>query len=370
MHAVPFGRRNLLQDRRRAALAIGGLSVALVLVLVLGGVFAGALGQVTNYLRHLPADVIVSQRDVKTMHMSASALPPETVNEVARVPGVAQARAIRFTTNTIGAGNRRQLSYVIGYDTRSSLGGPNRLTTGHAPRVGEAVLDDVAADQLHVKAGDDVSVLGRTFRISGLSTGGTSITNTTTFIRTEDFAARRGTALSYILVSARPGVGGGELVRRIQAALPTTTAQTRSDMVSQEGHIVRDMSADIMQMMTVIAFVIALAVVALTLFTATNAKLREYAVVKALGARPRRLVGAVMSQAGWTIGLAFVTSIALTFGIGVLVGAVSPTVRIVVEPGAVVRLGLVTVVIGLVGALIPLRRVFHLDPNSVFRRSS
>ena len=70
---VPVGRRALFQDRRRAALAAGGVAAALLLVLMLQGIFDGAMRQVTVYLRSSPADVFVSQKDVRTMHMSVSA---------------------------------------------------------------------------------------------------------------------------------------------------------------------------------------------------------------------------------------------------------------------------------------------------------
>jgi putative ABC transport system permease protein len=270
----------------------------------------------------------------------------------------------------VGAGSRRHLSYIIGYDTTSRLGGPQRLVKGAPPQSGEAVIDEVAADELHLTIGDNVNLLGRPFRISGLSSGGTSITNTTTFITTQDFAAIRGDALNYIMVKADADTSARALVERLRVALPNTTVQTRAEIIGQEGHIVRDMSADIMQMMTLIALFIALAVVALTLFTATIAKLREYAVVKALGATPARLFMGVMSQAAWTFALAFVTAIVLTFGISAMVSGLSPTVRIVPEVGSILRLAIGTIVIGVTGALIPLHRVLRLDPNSAFRRSS
>jgi putative ABC transport system permease protein len=370
MSAVPLARRNVFQDRRRAGLSVGGLAVALVLVLVLEAVFAGAMRQVTAYLRTVPADVIVSQRGVRTMHMSSSALDPTRVDDIAAVPGVAAATPIRFTTATVSAGTQRQLSYVIGYDVALAVGGPHDLVEGRAPRTGEVVLDSVGADELRVRVGDAVELLGRAFRVSGLARGGTSITNTTSFIPTDDFAAVRGPAVSYVLIRAAPGVRASELTARIESAVPGTTAQTRAGMVRQEGRIVRDMSADLMQLMTIVALLIALAVIALTLFTATLGKLREYAVIKAIGGRPGRLVRAVLGEALWYVGMASVLAVLLTYGIGVVVAAVSPTVRLYVEPGSIGRLVALTIVVGGVGALVPLPRLLRLDPATAFRRAA
>jgi putative ABC transport system permease protein len=367
MRVVPLARRNLFQDRRRAALAVGGVAVALLLVFVLQGIFDGAMRQVTAYLRGLPADVVVSQKGVKTMHMSSSALPESTVQQVGAVDGVARVDAIRFTTQTVRAHGRSQLSYVIGYDTATGRGGPEHMVKGRAPRSGEVVLDEVAADELGVTNGSSVDTLGRRAVVSGLSAGGTNMANTTTFIPTEDFAAIRGPAVSYIIVKAEPGVDSGTLARRIAGDVPGTTAQTRAGIVQQESNIVRDMSADVMQIMTVIGFVIALAIVALTLFTATLAKLREYAVVKAIGATPTRLTRMVLIQAIWSTGLALALAVLLTFGVQSLVATVTPNVRIAIEPSAVTRAGIAMLLAAALGALIPVRRLLKLDPMTVFR---
>ena len=185
---VPLTRRFLFGDRGRAALSTAGVAVALLLVLILDGIFAGATRQVTAYLRASPADVIVSQAGVRTMHMSTSALPSDVVGQARAVPGVAWADPIWFATGTIATATGRQLSYVIGY-TPGRPGGPRHLVTGRPPANGDAVIDRVAASQLRLHLGDPVRVLGRTFRLVGLSSGGTSIVNTTTFVTAADLAA-------------------------------------------------------------------------------------------------------------------------------------------------------------------------------------
>jgi hypothetical protein len=57
----------------------------------------------------------------------------------------------------------------------------------------------------------DRSAFGDTFRVTGLFRGGTTITNSIAFISGDDFAARRGDAVSYVMVGSRPGVDADEL---------------------------------------------------------------------------------------------------------------------------------------------------------------
>jgi putative ABC transport system permease protein len=367
---VPLARRSLFEDRRRAALAAGGIAAALMLVLLLDGIFAGAMRQVTAYLRSSPADVIVSQRGVRTMHMSASALPQDTVAAAGRIPGVAWAEAIRFTTTVVTGSGGEELSYVIGYDPATGRGGPRGLSAGRAPGSGEVLLDEIAAGRIDVGLGDQVGLFGDRFRVSGLFSGGTSIANSTTFLNTGEFARRRGPAVSYVLVGARPGIDPSRLQRVVAAALPATTVQTRAEFTRQEASLVRDMSADLMRIMTIIGFLIALAVVALTLFTLTLSKLREYAVVKALGARTPRLAGVVLAQAAWSVLLALGVAALASVLVGWAVESAKPALVIDVEAGSVIRAGLGALAVGVVGAIVPLRRVVAVDPASAFRRAS
>lgn len=368
---VPLARRALFQDRRRAALAAGGVAAALLLGLLLQGIFDGAMRQVTAYLRASPADVIVSQRDVRTMHMSISALPPETVATVQGVDGVAWAEAIRYTTTFLVAGDgRQQLSYVIGYDPTTGQAGPRRLTSGRAPAAGEIMVEEIAADRLGVGIGATVGVLGDAFRISGLFRGGTTIANSIAFIGTDDFAARAGPAIAYVLAGAAPGVSAAELARRVTAALPGDTVQTRDGFAAEEASLVKDMSADIMRIMSAVGLLIALAVIGLTLFSLTLSKRREHAVVKALGGRTRRLAGVVLAQAAWSVALAVALATIAAVALGVVIGRVNPAIAVEITPASVIRVGTAALVVGALGAVVPLRRVVTVDPASAFRRAS
>jgi putative ABC transport system permease protein len=303
--------------------------------------------------------------------MSSSALDPTTVDQVAAADGVAWAEAIRYTTTFLvnGEGNQ-QLSYVIGYDTATGRGGPQRFSEGRAPRIGEIVLEQVAADRLGLHVGDPVSVLGDEFTISGLFRGGTTIANSLAFITTEDFAARRGTDVAYILVGADPQVSAAELQERVANAFPTLTVQTRDRFTREEAALVRDMSADLMRIMSVVGLLIALAVIGLTLFTLTLAKLREHAIVKALGGRTRRLAGIVLAQAAWSVAVAVAAATVAAVVLGRVVEKINPAITIVIEPSSVERVAIAALFIGALGAIVPLRRVVAVDPASAFRRAS
>ena len=367
MRRISLARKNLFQDRRRTALAIVGVSAAFVLVLVLDGVFAGAMRQVTTYIRTSPADVFIAQRDVTTMHMTASALAPSLIDEVRTIDGVGWAAGLRYTTSSIEVGENSLLTYVLGYDTVTGRGGPRHLASGSPPLNGQALVDSIAAGELGVTIGDKVTILGRSFVISGLSTDGTYIANTTVFITGSDFAALRGPTFAYVLVGAIDGVSSADLRQRLAAALPDTTVMTRAEFARHEANVVRSMAADVMAVMSAIGFLIALALIGLTMFTTVMAKQREYGIIKALGASRTRLLTVVLTQAAWTVTLAFALATLFSVSIGAAIDALTPNLAVDIEIGSLVRTGIGALVVGSMASVLPLRRVFRVDPSTSFR---
>ncbi len=367
---VALARRNLFEDRRRAVLAIVGVGAGLLMVLLMSGIFAGMTRQETAYIDRSPASVLVSQADVHTMQMSTSALPTDTVAKVAAVPGVAWAEGLRQSTSTIAAGDTHLISYVFGYDPATQHGGPQVLAAGRPPAAGDVVIDAAGAAQLHVGIGDTVSVFGVPLHVSGLTEGLTSVANTTVFITAEQYAQAAGPGPNYVIVGAAPGVDDTTLSARIAAAVPEVTVQTRAGFAEQETQLVQDMYADVIKTMNGIGFVIALALVALTLSTITAANLREYGIVKALGGTRRELTRIVATQAVWAVLAAMVVATALAVALAALIDAVVPNIELIIEPRSVLMTGLGALVIGAPAALLPLRRVVSVDPATAFRAPS
>lgn len=366
MTRVPVGRRNLFSERRRAYLGIAGVGAALLLMLAVNGIYDGAIRQITRYIDTSPADVFVSQRGVRNMHMTTSSLPASAVRTIRALPGVEWAYPILLASDSLGTPGGRQLSYVIGYEP-GSRGGPVSLVEGAAPGPGEIVVDDRAAAALDLDVGGTIETLGRTWRVSGLASGLTNIANTVAFVRFEDFAAARGLSgvASYVLV------GGGGSPQALAAAIERSTGLTalsRADFAAQERRLVQDMAAGIMRIMTFAALLIGLAVVGLTLYAATLSKLREVGVMKALGARRGRLARIVLAQAAWTVGAALVVSALLALGLSWVLGRGSANVSLVLEGPSLLFAGAGAAVLGALGAIAPLIRVARVDPATVFRR--
>jgi putative ABC transport system permease protein len=368
MSRVPIGRRNLFSDRRRAILGILGVSVALLLMLSLNGIVDGAMEQVTRYIETSPADVFVAQQGVSNLHMSSSSLPLTTVDRIRSLPDVEWADPILYESDTLVASDARAVSYVIGFEV-GGHGGPLSLIAGREPGPGEIVLDERGAGSVEAGIGDQVRVLGRSWTVSGLTSGLTNITNTISFVRFEDFAAARDfrTTASYVLVGAR-----GAPSATIAAIADATglSVMTREDFAAAERRLVTDMSAQLMQIMTFAAFLIGLSTIGLMLYTATLARLREVGVMKALGANRSRLAGIVLMQAAWTVSAALVVAVTLALALSMALSYSSSNVTLALQTRSVLTTALGGGMLGALGAIAPLIKVSHVDPATVFGRQS
>jgi putative ABC transport system permease protein len=333
------------------------------------GIFAGAIDQVTRYIRTSPAQVFVSQNGVKTMHMSASALPPDAASRVRSVAGVDWVAPIGFASGSVAGPQGRQLSYLIGYNTGTGRGGPAELVTGRPPGTGEAIVDEQAAESLDVGVGDTVTALGARLEVVGLSSGGSSITNTTVFVSQPEFARIHHAVPSYLLVGTDASADASRVADRIREAVPAVTVQTRQEFTASEARIVTDMSADLLRLMSTIGLLIALAVIALGLMTATLNRLREYAVLKALGATTSRLAGSVTVQVLWTVALSSLLASFLAQLLSRVLPLLAPAVTISITSAALVQTTLGALAVGLLAALWPLRRIATLDAATAFRET-
>ena len=363
---VPIVRRNLLAQRARLFMSVGGVGLALLLILTLDAVFAGVQRQITAYADNTGAGVVVSQRGVTTMHMSNSALPLSMADDIRRDPAVARVAPILYSSLILD-GRQPTASYLIGY---RDGGGPwNSVGGARTPGRDGIILDSVAAARLGVGIGDAVEVAGRALQVQGLTSGTASIISAVSFVDFETFAAAaqaRDTA-SYLLVWPKPGRSPEDLAGSLKRRLPQATVQTAAEFARSEQRLVGDMSTDLIRGLTLIGFVVGLAVAGLSVYTTTTVRAREYAILRALGLRSGGLYTLVLRQAVVTVGLGLLLGLALLGVLTQVVTRAAPTVALVLTGPNLGRAAAITLLIAVLASLFPVRRLTRVEPASVYR---
>jgi putative ABC transport system permease protein len=217
--------------------------------------------------------------------------------------------------------------------------------------------------------GGKVEILGKEFEVVGLTEETSSLVNSVAFVSMDDFAELRGSydTFSFLLVKVKDGESPVAIAQLIEARVRDVTVQTTEAFANQERKVVKDMSTDVITIMNLIGFLIGLAVMALTVYTATLARRSEYGVLKALGARNRHLYRAVLAQALISVAIGFAVGLAITLLLSAVVPRLGQSMVLQVSSASMFKVGGLSLVIAGISAVLPIRQISGLDPAMVFR---
>ena len=362
--------RNLFQSKARLVISIGGVALALMLMLSLDAILAGVEERVVAYINHTGADLFVSQSGVRNLHMASSWLPASVAEQVGDRPGVEESTPLLYHSNLISVGDERSAAYVIGLPADPAMGGPWSITAGRTvPGPGEAILDQGIASASGMGLGDEIQILGRSFEIAGLSEGTATQGGSVVFISQEDFSQLRPgpPVISFVLVRVRPGADAAIVAQDIEAEVEGVTVLSRPAFASEEQKVVRDMGNDIVAIMNIIGFMVGLMVMSLTVYTATLSRRAEYGMLKAIGARNGDLVQTVLTQSLVSVVIGLGIGLTFTLALAAVAPRLDVPLTLVVRVDSVMRVAAASLVIAAVSAVLPIRQIRRLDPVMVFR---
>lgn len=366
---MSLARRNLFQNKTRLSLSIGGVALAVMLILVLNGFLDGMYRQITSYLDHSLGTLVVAQEDVVNLLGATSRLPGGIISQVEALRGVDKAIPILSQFVILDLHEKKQPTYMVGYDPDQG-GGPWELFDGRQPRAKrEMVFDRVLAARHGLKLGDTVEVLGKDFTIVGLSNGTTSWMTSFFFLRkeaAEDLLLAPG-ATSYLLVTTSKGANLDDILRRVNS-LSEVNALTKREMAANDLKLFAKVFSAPLKLMVGIAFLVGTMIVGLVIYTITVERQREYGVIKAVGGSNRVLYKVVLTQALVAALMGTVTGVLLAYGVSRWIMTARPQFLIVFDPYDVGWALLAGVGMALAAALFPARVVAGLAPAEVFRK--
>lgn len=142
-----LARRNLFQDMTRLALSVGGVALAVMLILILKGFLTGMNRQITSYLDRSPGSLVVAQKGVRNLLGATSVLPAGAVTEAEAVIGVEKVIPVLSQFVILDLHDKKQPAYPVGYDPDLG-GGPWKIARGCEPRTDdEMIFDRVLAER-------------------------------------------------------------------------------------------------------------------------------------------------------------------------------------------------------------------------------
>ena len=366
---MSLARRNLFQDKTRLGLSIGGVALAVMLILVLKGFLAGMNRQITSYLDRSPGSIVVAQEDVVNL-LGATSLLPEGIDQKAEtIRGVDEVIPILSQFIILDLHGKKQPAYMVGYDPRKG-GGPWQLIAGREPSSKrELVFDRVLANRHGLNLGDQVEVMGKDFTIVGLSSGTTSWMTSFFFVRkkdAEDLLLAPG-ATSFLLLTTSDGADLDKILWRLND-FSGVNALTKREMAANDLKLFAKVFSAPLKLMVGIAFLVGTMIVGLIIYTATVERQREYGVIKAIGAKNRFLYQVVLTQALFAAIAGSLLGILLANGTAQWIMSARPQFLIVFDPVDSGQALLAGLGMALIASIFPTRVMAGLAPAEVFRK--
>jgi putative ABC transport system permease protein len=364
----------LLHDRSTTAGSVLGVVAIIFLVGQQLTVFFGLLSFMSALVDHSGADVWVLSKNTDNINATGS-LPIRYVDRIMGLPEVDWAEP------TLSAGGLVRLKdgkfqpvQVIGLARPRIAGGPWRFSEGNI----DVLLDyeGLTVDQLDLRVFgdprvDDVVEVGNTrVRIAGITKnirgfGGTLVfTNLNKAREISQIPADR---CSNILVKLKPTINASQAVARIREVVLQAEVQSTASLSAQTRlyYLTNTGIGSSFGFSTIIGLLVGIVIITLTMYTNILNRQKDFAVLRAIGARKKDLVVIVFYQA------LFIAFVGIFLGFLLLAFFLSGT-RDSRLPSYMVSWvppvhAVFTVILCLFGSLLAMRKATKIEPAFAFR---
>jgi putative ABC transport system permease protein len=364
---VPVARRNLLTDPGRLVMSVAGVAFAVLLILLVTSLYRGWTGFGSVFLR-LPGDLWVAQRGTTDPLNSTSSLPAGETTRLGRLPGVTAVTTVRVRQTGVAAGDGRLRVFLMSLEPPAGAVIPPQAREQFLPPAGHINIDRVLADAAGVGPGDRINVLGRQLIVDQIHTGGNRLLEIA-YVNAADAKALYAVPgrVSFYLLTLSPGADPALTAQRAQAAIPGSEVHSSAEYARAFAELINQGFLPVVGALVGIGFVVGGALIALTIYTATAERSRDFGVLKALGASAGFLYGIVLRQSllvgtAGAIAGAGASAVAAT-----LIRRYVPEFVTDLRPLDVAGVLITAIALSVVAAYVPVRRVNAIDPALVFR---
>jgi len=372
-----------------------GLGLLIGVTLTMAGVYRGMVDDGMALLRAADADIWVVQQHTLGPFAEPSSVADEMLRGVQAIPGVREAGNVAYLTMEVQHREKSVRIMLAGYEP-GRPGGPEYLVAGrHITRSHYELVADLRTG---FRIGDLVPIRRHEYRVVGLTTGLRSSggdpmvflplkdAQEIQFLRDNDslFRDRRrleenpvlnppanpglidaveatlfsNHRVNAILVRLREGYADEEVAQEIRQWL-RLTAYTRKQMEEiLIGQLIATAAKQIGLFLVILTLVSA-AIVALTIYSMTQTKLKEIAVLKLIGTPNRRIAGMIVQESMGLGAIGFLAGkLAVTYW-----APLFPKHVVLLEQDTLVALA-ITFVICLFASIAGVRSALRVSPAS------
>ena len=381
---TPLAWKNLTHDRKRLALAVGGIGFAVLLMLMQLG-FRGALFDSTLALpRRFDADIVLMHTNRYTLTVRQK-FPRRYLDLARSAPAVVSATPLYFESNLsnwklvgqpVGPPIR-----VLGFDPKN----PPLLIPAVESQAARLLQNDtVLFDRMSkedfgdLRIGDVAELNGRQVRVVGdyvlgtdFADDGTVLCSDRTFnsIFYSYLPAEQGlNEADFGLIRLQDGVDVSAVRDEIDALLPPDVhVMTKQQFLDTEYQFWDTATpiGYIFALGTVMGFIVGMIICYQILFSDIADHMREFATLKAMGYRPRYFVSLVLQEALLLSAFGFVPGLAAGMALYQIV-TVATGLQVTMTATRLVGVVILTATMCVISGVLTMRKVVTSDPAELF----
>lgn len=345
-----------------ARFALMGAVVALIsfLLVMLSGLTAGLSHQSVSAIDALPADRIVfgaAEGDEAEVSFTSSRISSAQQEEISSADDIAAADPLGILQGRLEMDGTAAVT-VLGAAPGTDLA-PQR------PADGEVVISEDVAAELDLTPGDEVSISGAAMTVADIAPtqwySHTPVVWTTLadWQKIAHIPAEADVLGTVLAVRAKDGADDAA----VQESIDTATAKSDTVATSLRGarRALPAYGSEHSSLLTMQAFLYGISALVVVAFLSiwTVQRTRDIAVLKALGASGGFVLRDALIQAGVILVLGALIGAGLGLGAGLLAGSAVPFVTSV---GTTALPALGVLIVGMLGAVLAVRRVTSVDP--------
>ncbi len=368
--SAPLARKNVFHQKGKLILSVLSIGASLAMILLLLGFREGLYSALTAYVDNLDVDLIATQSGNEGVVSANSVLPSDIHNELERLVDAKEAGHIVVAGVIFTMGYDKSPIVLVGYEPNSNLGNPWDLGEGrYLGKDDEIMLDTWLAGRSGIEIGDTVQLLGREFEVVGLTRGTASWMAPYVFVTLSAAQESLGLldSVSYHLLRLNDRTNLEAARDAIETRFPNVKAIEPYQIADTDRRAIAAVMDRPINVLLFVAVIIGVAVMALTSYTSIMDRLREYGLLKAVGARPLRLNFVVIQESLLNSSLGLVTGVALAYLSAALIMANWPQFNVTILPDSVWKVAILGLIMTLLAALLPIRRLGRIDILDVFK---
>lgn len=371
---VDVAWKNLFHDRVRFAITVVGVTFSVVLILAQLGIYLGMMANASTIVDHTEADIWVTSANSANFDF---ALPfsERKENQVQATPGVLWTDKLILGWGLLKKkdGGTENVE-IIGFNPDTGVGAPWAMREGspYDVKLARSIIVDETDDRRlgKLRLGDQVDIVGSKVKVVGISSGikgfATAPFVFASYRTAQEILPYIGNQTVFILVKVAPGYDVAEVAQALRV-IKDVDIYTRWEYSNKTRlYWTWETGMGFAFGLTILmGILVGTVIVGQTIYTATVEHLREFGTLKAIGARNRDIYGIIVKQAlatafiGYALGLGIVQ--------GIVRGYVSTGMTMLLPPGLMAGVFVLTVGMCLGASIISVRKVLRVDPVIVFQ---